>query len=154
MNALLELHIAPNRLYRINLVRLSSKSNAYLKFATLSAPNSFKSGTEIAQAPQNCISVAKSTASLRKSWCEWRTAIKTPSLHQMSSSQQSTHVTPVKTTIRPWIGTTPNPEHGYTTYRNIKLCVKDHQVYTVKPVPTLFRRRFQVERINQYSRSR
>jgi hypothetical protein len=55
MNALLELHIAPNRLYRINLVRLSSKSNAYLKFATLSAPNSFKSGTEIAQAPQNCI---------------------------------------------------------------------------------------------------
>jgi hypothetical protein len=91
MNALLELHIAPNRLYRINLVPTIFKSNVYLKFATLSAPNSFKkSGTEIAQAPQNCIPVAKSTASLRKSWCEWRTAIKTPSLHQMSSSQQST----------------------------------------------------------------
>jgi hypothetical protein len=53
MNALLELHIAPNRLYRINLCAVSIfKSNAYLKFATLSAPNSFKkSGTEIAQAP-------------------------------------------------------------------------------------------------------
>jgi hypothetical protein len=56
MNALLELHIAPNRLYRINLVPNIFKSNVYLKFATLSAPNSFKkSGTEIAQAPQNCI---------------------------------------------------------------------------------------------------
>jgi hypothetical protein len=39
-------------------------------------------------------------------------------------------------------------EHGHTTYRlHIKLCVKDHQVYTVKQIPTLFRRRFQVERI-------
>jgi hypothetical protein len=43
MNALLELHIAPNRLYRINLVPHIFKSNVYLKFATLSAPNSFKS---------------------------------------------------------------------------------------------------------------
>jgi hypothetical protein len=87
-------------------------------------------GTELLQevwhgnrpSTQNCISVAKSTASLRKIMVRMAHGDKTLPCTNVIRANKA-HVTPVKTTIRPWIGTDTEPkEHGHTTH--IKLCVK------------------------------
>jgi hypothetical protein len=124
----------------------SSKSNVYPKFATLSAPKLLQEvwhGNRPSTSKLH--SVAKSTASLRKSWCEWRTAIKTPSLHQMSSEPTKHARTPVKSTIRP-LDRNPTQEPSGSVYEHWHLPSKTPGRKLSEADPhAIHRRRFQVE---------
>jgi hypothetical protein len=122
---------------------------SYLKFATLSALNSFKkSGTEIAPALKTAFLWPNQPRPYEKSWCEWRTAIRRFLAPNVIRANKA-HVTPVKTTIRPWIGTDTEPkEHGHTsTHKTMRQKTTRSKL---SQRTTLFRQ-FPGRKINQYS---
>jgi hypothetical protein len=107
MNALLELHIPPNRLYRINLCRI------YLQIECLSEICNI-SGTEILQevwtgqrpnGSKSTLLWPNQTRPHEKSWMEWRTALKDAFLApRIIRANKARAVLSLDTPLGRWIG--------------------------------------------------